>query len=68
MLYVFATFVDCLPQQSEAGLGKIEYDTVTSGIEKASGAGNKRNFIENTPPSNAMKLINTLLRMVIALP
>lgn len=68
MLYVFITFVDCLSQQSEAGLGKIEYDTVTSEIEKASGAGNKRNFIENTPPSNAMKLINTLLRMVIALP
>ena len=68
MLYVFVAFVDCLSQQSEARLGKIEYGTVTSEIEKASGGDNKRNFIENTPPANAMKLINTLLRMVIALP
>ena len=32
-----------LPQQSEIGLGNIEYNTVTCEIEKASGSGNKRN-------------------------
>lgn len=67
MLYVFVALVDCLPQQSETGLGKIEYDTVTSEIEKASGSGNKRNFIESTPSTNPMKLVNTM-SMVTTLP
>ena len=32
-----------MPQQSETGLGNIEYNTVTSEIEKASGSDNIRN-------------------------
>ena len=32
-----------MPQQSETRLGNIEYNTVTSEIEKASGSGNQRN-------------------------
>ena len=35
-----------MPQQSETGLGNIEYNTVTSEIEKASGSDNKRNARE----------------------
>ena len=32
-----------MPQQSETALGNIEYNTVTSEIEKPSGSDNKRN-------------------------
>ena len=32
-----------MPQQSEIGLFNIEYNTVTSEIEKVSGSGSKRN-------------------------
>ena len=32
-----------MPQQGETGLGNIEYNTVTSEIEKASGSDSKRN-------------------------
>ena len=39
---IYVGFIDCLPQQAETWLGKIEY-TVTSEIEKAFGSGNKRN-------------------------
>ena len=43
---IYVGFIDCLPQQAETWLGKIEY-TVTSEIEKAFGSGNKENAYKN---------------------